>query len=101
MRIVSQNKEVDINYDNKDLYIVEYKSRFYICIGFSEDDTSMGQYLTQERALQVMEEIRDQNVNLDIWKIRARNLQDEDLTYVGSEHLIKIFEFSIYNMPKE
>jgi hypothetical protein len=64
-------------------------------------EQGIAKYNSLERALEVMKEIREQDVALKIWEIRVKNILEEDLTFVGSKHLPTIMELSIYYMPKE
>jgi hypothetical protein len=67
MRIVSQNKRVDINYRERGIFLVDNSlnidafdsvaDRFYI--NCTDNDYILGIYITEERALEVMEEIRE------------------------------------------
>jgi hypothetical protein len=97
MRIVSQDRCTDIDYSHNHLYLCDEDGETTI---ESREDI-LGSYNTKERALEVMKEIREQDVALKIWEIRVKNILEEDLTFVGSKHLPKIMELSIYYMPKE
>ena len=101
MRIVSQDKMVDINYSKVAVYVQTSATNgiedYRLIIGTFE----MATYTTKERALEVMEEINACNTMLDIWKIRSANMSDKELTLVGCSHLIKLMEYSTYYMPKE
>jgi hypothetical protein len=60
MRIVSQDKEVDINYDNyMILYDEEYEGVGIRPVLDELSTITIGYYKSKERALQVMAEIRE------------------------------------------
>lgn len=59
MRLISQDRCIDSPYENNSIYIEEVKDeRYIIRIDFGDYDQDMGIYSTKEKALSVMEMIR-------------------------------------------
>lgn len=77
MRIVSQNKEVDIPYSEMSIY-VENKI-IYASFNFFRDKI-LGTYSSKEKALKVMEMIRKQNINFKSWELDRFSNEDSPLT---------------------
>jgi hypothetical protein len=104
MRIVSQDKCTDVDYNNNHLYVTENEDVFrdnHDTFTIESREDILGVYKTKERALEVMDEINATNTSLEIWKIRSANMSDEELTKVGCPHLLKLMEYSTFYMPKE
>lgn len=61
MRIVSQDKTIDVPYDRATLYIGAFREthRIYASFGFNDnEDVVLGTY-SKERCIEIMQEIRD------------------------------------------
>lgn len=59
MRIISQNRNVDIPYDEIILYINEWDDVYAVRARHVNVDWTLGTYPTKERAIEVMAEIRE------------------------------------------
>ena len=93
MRIVSQNKEVDVNYDRVDIQLndrslVTYWGEREIHPKFviTASGRTLGDYPTKERALEVMEEIREQagkNAVFELGMMDKINNKDKLFKYIS------------------
>lgn len=67
MRLISQTGKIDVSYEKSSLHIVGTKSsvNHVICANFNGIDISvqMGTYSTEEKALKVMEMVRNSFCN--------------------------------------
>ena len=98
-RILNQDKTIDVNYDNLDIYIEELDmcdaDEDIICDIRASCDNSMrdwilATYPTKERALEVMAEIGQQ------WR-NENYIQDTD----GGNTCVMISTHSTYEMPEK
>ena len=57
MIIVSQDKNSVVNYDNVEIIGIDRNNKKQIACGFAEGSMSLGEYATEERAKEVLQEI--------------------------------------------
>lgn len=80
MRIVSQNKKVDVNYNNISLQLINERDcafKIYaIDIINDAHGTMIGEYLKKEKALKVMKMIRDPKLRIDFNKTYELKIKD-------------------------
>ena len=57
MIIVSQDKNSVVNYDNVEIIGIDRNNKKQIACGFAEGSMSLGEYKTEERAKEVLQEI--------------------------------------------
>ncbi len=109
MRIVSQNKRVDINYQERGIVLLDNSlnidafdsvaDRFYI--NCTDNNYVLGIYTTEERALEVMEEIENNKVNYDISVVTLNRMNTIISIEEAEDIIVGYKKYSFVHMPKE
>jgi len=65
MRIISQDKTIDIPYDNNIIFTgVFAENKHMICCKVDTNEVELGEYASKEKCLEVMQKIRMQSESL-------------------------------------
>lgn len=113
MRIVSQDRMIDVPYNNVMLSVFRHPKTFYICCSFNGDAKSaifIGKYNTEERCIEVMQEIREAASGIifnnghikndDIYEIK-RQLKHAPLIVKNCENVDTFNCGTYFYMPEE
>lgn len=112
MRIVSQDKTIDVPYGRATLYIGAFREthRIYASFGFNDnEDVVLGTY-SKERCIEIMQEIRDaaqviiniqevSNEDINLLKRELRNVSI--IQSAQNESKIQICGETYFYMPEE
>lgn len=113
MRIISQNRDISVEFDNVILKICNGNLIYAYPYANQSEVIVLGKYASQERAREVFEDIHDAYVpaysisdaftedQIREMLIRSKNIVANNITNVGQDACITTFDNYVYLMPEE
>ena len=98
MIIVSQDRNSIVNFDNVEIIGIDRNNKKQIACGFTEGSMSLGEYATEERAKEVLQEIIAVHQASKMFMATKGVLTQEEMCKAMIEQGKSIFK---YEMPKE